>query len=383
MAGVLLLAFNLRIATSEIPPVLPDLPLGELGKSLLVTIPVVCFSLAAFAGPPLRQILGEERGLALVVALLCIALWLRPSLGVWSLIVGTVICGLSVAVMNVMMPTLVRRRFPHQIGVMTAAYSMALSIGAGLTAGLTIPIRNAVGGSVDWALALWAIPATAAVLLWLPQLRWPRPVATSGRWAFGFLGDSKAWQITLYFGLQSVVFYVLLSWLPTIYRDKGSDPATAGAVLGIVTGLGILGNFAAPIAASRLRDQRLVVLVASLITIVGLLGVIVAPLWAAYLWAALLGVGAGGSFSVTLLMLASSKRPPAESARLSSMAQGMGYLIAAAGPPLAGLLHAATHAWEAALVMVLAISVAQLAAGMFAAVSGPTKRIHGLEESRA
>jgi CP family cyanate transporter-like MFS transporter len=368
-AGVLLLAFNLRIATSEIPPVLPDLPLGDFGKSMLVTIPVLCFSAAAFAGPAIRARLGEERALLVMVGALLVGVALRPVWSVWSLFGGTVLCGLAVAVMNVLMPGLIRRRFSRHVGEMTAAYTMSLSIGSGLAAAFTIPIRVALGGSLEWALGLWAVPAALALVTWAPQLRRPPPAFIPGGMAFRLLRDRQAWQMTIYFGLQSMIFYTLLSWLPSIYRDKGTDPSTAGAVLGFVSAVGIVGNFAAPMVASRLRDQRFVVLATAGLTIAGLFGVLAAPTNTAFVWAALLGVGMGGSFSMVLMLLASSNRDPASAARLSSQAQGIGYLIAATGPFVAGQLHAATGAWQVPLVFTIGLSAVQMAAGLGAARS--------------
>lgn len=376
--GVVLLAFNLRIATSEIPPVLPDLPLGDTGKSLLVTIPVICFSLAAFAGPALRKRLGEERGLFAVLVALLIGVGLRPVWPGWSLLVGTIVCGLAVAVMNVMMPSLVRRRFPRRIGEMTAAYTMALSIGSGLAAGLTIPISKALGGSVQWALAVWALPAALALVIWTPQLRWRRPTEPVRGFALGLLRNRHAWQVTLYFGLQSMVFYTLLSWLPAMYRDKGTDPTTAGALLGILTAVGIVGNFTAPMVASRLGDQRLVVLGASGVTIAGLVGILLAPPQTALLWVIMLGVGASGSFSMSLLLMASRSRDAAFAARLSTMAQGLGYVIAACGPLVAGLVHIASRGWAVPLLVTIAISSAQLVFGLGAARPGGAQ--HGASQ---
>lgn len=365
--GVVLLAFNLRIATGEIPPVLPDLPLGDVGKSALVTIPVLCFSLAAFAGPSIRARLGEERALFVMGAALFVGVALRPVGPIWSLFAGTVLCGLAVAVMNVMMPGIVRRRFPGHVGEMTAAFTMALSIGAGLAAGFTIPIRTALGGSLAWALGVWALPAAVALVVWIPQLRVSRPAVQAGGVAIGLLRDRLAWLITIYFGLQSMVFYILLSWLPAIYRAKGTDPSTAGAVLGVVTAVGLVGNLAAPIVASRLRDQRAVVWATSGLTMAGLAGILVAPTQTALVWATILGVGTGGAFSMALLVLASGNRSATSTARLSSMALGLGYLLAAPGPFLAGLVHAASHSWQLPLIMTIGLSAVQLVAGLGAA----------------
>jgi CP family cyanate transporter-like MFS transporter len=364
-AGVVLLAFNLRIATSEIPPVLPDLAIGDVGRSVLATIPVLCFSLAAFAGPLVRSRLGEERALFVMASALLIGIVVRPVGPVWLLFAGTVLCGVAVAVMNVMMPGIVRRRFPRRVNEMTAAYTMALSTGAGLAAGLTIPIRTALGGSLPLALALWALPAAVALGLWIPQLSWSPPAHTQARGiAIGLLRDRLAWLITLYFGLQSMVFYILLSWLPAIYRAKGADPSTAGAVLGVVVAVGVVGNLAAPIMAARLRDVGVAMWATSGLTMLGLAGVLIAPTQTALVWACLIGVGTGGAFSIALLLLASGVRDAAAAARLSSMALGIGYLLAAPGPFLAGLIHAATQSWQLPLVLTIGVAAIQLAAGL-------------------
>ena len=370
----MLLALNLRLAVGEIPPVLRDLPLGDFGRSLLVTIPVLCFSAAAFAGPPLSARLGEERGLLVMCAALCAGIALRPWWPPGSLFAGTVMCGLSVAVMNVMMPSVLRRRFPRHMGEMTAAYTMSLSIGAALASGLTVPLVRALGGSVALALAVWAVPAAVAFGVWLPQLRSPLPGARAAGASIGLLRDLQAWQITLYFGLQSAVFYTLLSWLPTIYRDRGTSPTAAGAVLSVMAAVGILGNFGAPLLANRYGRPRLAVLVTGAATMIGLLGVLIAPSQLALLWAALLGIGTGGTFSVTLLLMASRAKDAVIAARLSSMAQGIGYLISALGPLSAGLLHTASGAWEVPLIAAICFCAAQVAAGVVATRPGVVAR---------
>ncbi len=363
----MLLALNLRIAVGELPPVLRDLSLDDFARSLLVTIPVLCFAIAAFAGPPLSARIGEERGLLVMCGALCVGIALRPWWGGASLFAGTVLCGLAVAVMNVMMPSVLRRRFPKHLGEMTAAYTMALSIGAGLAAGFTVPLVRVLGGSVAAALALWAIPAAVAFAVWLPQIRLPLPVQRSRGSSLGLLRDAQAWQITLFFGLQSAVFYTLLSWLPTIYRDNGTSAVFAGGVLSFMAAVGIAGNFAAPLLANRFGRPRLAVLTTSGLTLLGLTGVLLYPTGLAFLWATLLGVGTAGTFSVTLLLMASRGANAAVAARLSSMAQGIGYLISAVGPLAAGVIHAASHGWVLPLLAVIGIGVAQLVSGIGAA----------------
>ena len=369
-----MLALNLRIAVGEIPPVLRDLRLGEFERSLLVTIPVLCFSLAAFAGPPITARFGEERGLLVMCGALCVGLALRPWWSSASLFAGTVLCGLAVAVMNVMMPSVIRRRFASHVGEMTAAYTMALSIGAAVAAGLTVPIFVAMGGRIQPALAVWSLGAAVAFAIWLPQLRTARPAPRDRGTSLGLLRDLQAWQITLFFGLQSALFYILLSWLPTIYRDHGTSPSLAGAVLAVMSAVGIAGNLAAPVLAHRTGRARLVVALTSGVTIAGLAGVLLAPLAAPLLWATLLGIGTGGTFSLTLFLMASRAGDAALAARLSGMAQGIGYMISAVGPLSAGLLHSVSGGWTVPLVATIVLGAAQLAAGMGAARPGAVAR---------
>jgi MFS transporter, CP family, cyanate transporter len=369
-----LLALNLRVAVGEIPPVLRDLPLADFERSLLVAIPVICFSLAAFAGPPLSARLGEERALLLMCGALCVGLTLRPWWATLSLFSGTILCGLAVAVMNVMMPSVLRRRFPDHVGEMTAAYTMSLSIGSGLAAGLTVPLARAFGGSVSLALAIWAVPAAIAFAVWLPQLRWPRPGDRAAGSDIGLLRDWQAWQITVFFGLQSALFYTLLSWLPTIYRDLGTNPTSAGAVLGVLVAVGIVGNFAAPLLAQRTGNARAVVLGTSGLTALGLIGLLLAPTQAPFLWATLLGIGTGGTFSATLLLMATRAADAVIAARLSGMAQGIGYMISALGPLAAGLLHSVSGGWVLPIIVTIGVCGAQVAAGLGAARQGVVAR---------
>ena len=370
----MLLALNLRIAVGEIPPVLRDLPLTDFERSLLVTIPVVCFGLAAFAGPPLSARAGEERVLLVTCGLLCAGLALRPWWASASLFAGTIVCGVAVAVMNVMMPSVLRRRFPGHLGEMTGAYTMALSIGAAAASGLTVPVVSVLHGGVPGALAIWAVLPAAAFALWLPQLRLPRPLKPAGGSDIGLLRDVRAWHIALFFGLQSALFYSLLSWLPTIYRDHGTDAASAGGVLAWLTLVGIAGNFAAPQIATRFGRPRLAVLLTAGSSTLGVLGVLVAPTAAPLAWATLLGVGTAGTFSLTLLLMASRAHDSRIAARLSSMAQGLGYMISIAGPLGVGLVHSATRDWTAPLLVVLALGIATIASGLAAARPGVIAR---------
>jgi len=215
---------------------------------------------------------------------------------------------------------------------------------------------------------VWALPAILASVAWLPQLsRNDRPAEPSARnspvvrdlWR-----SPLAWQVTLFMGLQSLSYYVTLTWLPEILQAEGVGAARAGWLLGLSQAVAIVTMFSAPIIAGRRPSQRGIVAVAVSVSGAGALGLLVAGSAASILWVVLLGLGQGASFSLALTFLALRASDPKYAAALSGMAQSLGYLLAAAGPFLFGVLRDATGAWKVPLALLLAITVCLLIAGL-------------------
>jgi MFS transporter, CP family, cyanate transporter len=366
MAAIVLVALNLRIAITSVPPLLGTLGIGTLAQSLLLTTPIVCLGLGALAGPRLRLLLGEESAIFVLMAFLAAGIALRAFLPGWMLFPGTLICALSLSLANVLLPSLVKRRFPHRLGSVTAAYTTALTVGAGLAAGVAVPVLNAAHGSGRIALGVWALPAAAALLVWIPQLRVgkvPQPLSPHPDklriWKSGL-----AWQVTLFLGLSSLVFYGTFSWLPQVYLARGISSATTGYLLLFMSVVGITGSLVAPPLAARMRDQRLALVIVTATQMAGFLGMFLAPTRTAFLWAAIFGIGNGGTFSLSLLLIVLRSADEHVAARLSSMAQTGGYLIAAAGPLTLGVLHSLTHSWIPPMLFLVAASLACLFAGL-------------------
>ena len=267
-----------------------------------------------------------------------------------------------------LLPSLVKRRFPNRIGPMMAAYTMAMATGASLGSGLTALVLRAADGSIGAALGVWAIPALVALIAWLPQLSLSGQAggAAPGR-AIRIWQHPLAWHVLFFMGMQSLLYYGPLSWLPAIYRDRGVDAAEAGFLLMIFNGFGIVGNFAAPMIAARLPDQRPAVAATIVMTTIGLLGVLLAPTSTALLWAVVMGVAQGASLSLALLVIVLRSADGDVAAALSGMAQSGGYLIASTGPLVMGLLYTATGGWTVPLLFLLAVAALIWIPGMTAA----------------
>lgn len=370
--AVVLAGINLRPALAAVGPVLTEVraDLGLTGgtAAVLTALPVLGLGLLAPVAPALARRLGVEPVIALVLAVLGVGLLARVTGGTALLFAGTALAAGAIAVANVLLPALVKRHFPASTGTMMGVYTMSLTGSAALAAGTTAPLAEATGG---WRVGLgaWALPAALALLVWLPLARRPAapdPSAPPGAGASALRRDPLAWQVTFFFGLQSLTFYAVLSWLPTIYRDEGYGAVAAGAVLSGSALVQIPVTLLLPRWASRARVQWPHALGATLVTALGLGGVLLAPTAAPYLWAGLLGIGQGGAFAVALILVVLRSRGPADTAGLSAQAQSVGYVLAAAGPLLVGAVHDRTGSWTLPLLLLLVLLVPQAVAGLLA-----------------
>lgn len=368
---IALAAFNLRPALASVGPVLPelrrDLGLSGAGAAALTMLPLLCFAAFSSTAPRLARRFGIEPVVMVALVAIMIGLAERVLGGPSVLFTGTVLVGGAIAIANVLLPPLIQRDFPGRTGLMMGVYTASLSGSAAVAAGLTVPAGDAIGLGWRGALGCWALPAVVAAALWSPLLRAStRPPRRSGERSVSLLRNALAWQVTVFFGLQSMLFYAVLAWLPTIYREHGFSPAAAGFLLALCGFVQIPVTLLLPSVATRARNQVVLVAVATLLFGVGLAGVMVAPTAAPYLWAVLIGVGSGACFALALALFVLRSAHVRDTARLSAMAQTAGYVISACGPLLLGLVHEMTGSWTVALLTLLLLAVPQLVCGMLA-----------------
>lgn len=366
--GLILVGLNLRPALTSVSPMLIEigdsLGLGSLGQGILTTLPVLCLGLAAPLAPLGARRIGDEATILLALCVLAFALLVRPWTGTAGLFMGTALAGGCIGVLGVLLPGLVKRDFPNQVGVMTGLYVMALCAGASLAAGATEPLRLSFAGEWRWALAFWLVPAVVAGVVWLPQLRRPHtPIKRRVGDRTRLRSSALAWQVTLFMGLQSSLAYSVFGWLPAILQDRGLNQVDAGLMLSLSIIIQVITAIAAPWLGGRLRDQRGVVIGVMLVTWVGLLCCLYAPIDQIALWAIVLGLGQGGTFSMALTLLALRAADSRTAADLSGMAQGLGYMFAALGPLLVGMLHDLTGGWQSTGVLFSVIAIGALIAG--------------------
>ncbi len=391
LVGLVLVGMNLRPALSSLAPVLDQVSqtmgLSGTGAGVLTTLPVLCLGLAAPLAPRLGRSIGVEAAILAALLALAAALLLRSYAGLAGLYAGTAAAGACIGIMGVLLPGIVKRDFAEHVGALTGLYTMALCLGAALAAGATEPLRLWFSGLWRPALAFWLLPAIAAALVWTTQLYRAAPATRRARPASARLyRDALAWQVTLYMGLQSSLAYAVFSWLPSILQDRGLSEVAAGFALSVSILFQLISAFAAPWIGARCRDQRAVIATVICLTFAGLMGCIYAPIAGIWWWAAILGLGQGGAFSMALTLLVLRARDAESTAALSGMAQGVGYTLACLGPLFVGLLHDWTGGWAAVGVFLGAIAMAALTTGVAAGrdrvVRGPSDRAPGKPEGR-
>ncbi|MFJ3670452.1 MFS transporter [Streptomyces sp. NPDC090106] len=366
VVGFVLLSLNTRVAFGQIGPLAPLAGFSSATVSLLGLLPPLCMGAFAPLAAVVRRRFGEERGLWWAGLILVAGAVLRV-LGAAGLIAGTVVVGAATAVVNVIVPVLVRKRFPPERGgAMMGLYALSMGAGSALVAALVVPVARATG-SWQAAVGLAVVPAVLAAAGMAPQLRHRLPEVSAGAVAgAGSAGrrpvarTGLAWSLTAFFGVQTLAFYTLLAWLPSILVRAGLDSGAAGAGQAVLICGVAAGGFTAPVLAARRADQRPHVLATLLVCAAGLTGLVLAPAGGAMLWVVVLGVGLGAGQALPGVLYARRGRDHDHVTALSTMAQTGGFLLAATGPVLASVLHGATGTWTvplAALTVTLLLCV--------------------------
>jgi MFS transporter, CP family, cyanate transporter len=368
LIALLLIAANLRPSITGVGPLLKtiqdDLALSATAAGLLGSLPVLMF--AAFA--PLARLarqLGGERMLLAGLLVLLIGLLMRSEGHVATLFAGTVILSMGIASTNVLIPVLLKQHFPERVPALTTAYATIMASIAALASGIAVPLARWLPGGWQSSLASWALLAMIGIVFWLPNARAPEntghaPTSTTIQppWR-----TFVAWQVTAFMGLQSTVFYVAISWFPAILRDHGFSASAAGWLLTLYQAAALLAGLAVPMLIRRFKDQRGLAFCTSILGGLSVLGILVAPEQAMF-WMALLGAASGPSLILALTFMGLRARTPESAAALSLMAQGVGYLIAAFGPVVFGLIHDHTGGWTIGLAGVVAVTLVQGLCGL-------------------
>lgn len=378
-ATLLLTALNLRAAVTSVGAVLRDIQVGvgmsDAVAGVLTTLPVLCFGIVGLVAARLGRRIGTDRALVAALLLITVGLVVRavaPTTG-WILVTSLVALS-GMAIGNVLVPVTVKAWFPHAVGRYTGLYSLGIVVGTAVPVAVTVPLAE-LGGGWRFGLGIWAVPAALALVPWLVLSRrsrgFARPTPAEGivGGASGVRRSVKAWALMVFFGVQSMEAYVAMGWLPSIFQDAGISAARAGLLTALTMVLAVPVALVVPSLAARRPDQRGWVVALTVASVLGYLGLWLAPGRAPVLWSLFLGVGLG-AFPLALLLIGLRARSPQTTSELSSLVQGWGYLLAATGPLGIGVLHDITGGWDLPLLALLVLLLPKLIAGWIAGAPG-------------
>lgn len=360
--GVICIASTLRMPLTVVGPIISfireDLGISNVLAGFLTTIPLLAFAIISPFAPVVARKLGLELTLFLSTILLALGIVLR-SLGTTSLLVfGTMLIGVAIAFGNVLIPGLLKLKFPYHVGLLMAFFTMSMNLTAGLGAGISYPIAQT---SLGWqgALAIALILVVLTILIWIPQLRFnkPEPIVKKTKERSPLWKSPVTWAVTGAMGLQSLLFYTTAAWIPEIYISQGLAADRAGWMFSIMQFSQVPMALAVPIIASKMTSQRPLVLMFTAFYLLGFVGVVMEWTSLGVLWMILLGLAGGASFALAMMFFTLRTRTAFEAADLSGFAQSLGYLFAAIGPILFGYLHDLFVGWNIAGWLFVVVAV--------------------------
>ncbi|APW15762.1 TPA: CynX/NimT family MFS transporter [Salmonella enterica subsp. enterica serovar Chester] len=371
IAGILMIATTLRVTFTGAAPLLEtirsDYGLSTAQTGLLTTLPLLAFALVSPLAAGIARRFGMERSLFAAMLLICAGIALRSLPSATLLFAGTAIIGCGIALGNVLLPGLIKRDFSQHVARLTGAYSLTMGAAAALGSALVVPLALHGFGWRGALLMLMLFPLLA-LLIWLPQWRTTRSANLSSSRALherGIWRSPLAWQVTLFLGLNSLIYYVIIGWLPTILISHGYSEAQAGSLHGLLQLATAAPGLAIPLILHRFNDQRWIAALVSLLCAVGAAGLWFVP-GQAVIWTLLFGFGSGATMILGLTFIGLRASSAHQAAALSGMAQSVGYLLAACGPPVMGKLHDASGSWYLPLSGVTVLAIIMAIFGLYA-----------------
>src|SRR5699024_1257703 len=376
--GVIFVAFNLRPAITSVGPLIgtirDDIGFANWSVALLTSLPLIAFAIMSPIAPKLANKFSNEMTLVIGLFVLIIGISLRSMSVVFLIFFGTLCIGLGIAICNVLLPGVIKEKFPAKVAIMTSIYTTSMSIFATTASGVSIPLSEGLGLGWQLALLIWVVPAAIGVIIWLIVYKRNNRLADAEPMKFfetqkgsGIWKSNLAWKVALFMGFQSFIFYVTISWLPELLMDGGMEQATAGYMLSYFQFLGIPVSFIIPIIAIKMQSQRLLVIVINVLYVIGIICLLMeSSFWVIIFAITLIGIASSANFALSLSFLSMRAKNAKDAAELSGMAQSIGYILAAIGPMFIGFIYDITHAWTIPLLLLIILAFIIIYVGMSA-----------------
>lgn len=373
--GIILIGFNLRPAITSVGPLLgiirDEIGLANWSAGTITSLPLIAFAIMSLLVPKIGKRLGNMQAILIGLIVLLVGIGIRSTPLTATLFIGTAIVGIGISIMNVLLPAVIKEKYPNKVGEMTSIYSTSMVIFAAAGSGVSVPLAKNLGLGWEYSLLFWGLLVLIGIVVWSivikqnksspdKEIQLKTNITQSGKvWK-----SSLAWQVSIFMGLQSLIFYVIISWLPEMLHDFGFSIVAAGWLVSYAQFVSLPATFLAPILAGKFSNQRGIVLGIGMLYLIGFTGLLIGgPLSLLVLWVTLIGIASGGSISLALAFLGMRSRNAQQASELSGMAQSIGYVLAASGPLLIGLLFDITNSWTIPIIVIIGINILMIIFG--------------------
>ncbi len=366
--GIILISINLRTSIASVGPLIPfireDLGISNGLAGFLTTLSLITFAIFSLFAPSLGKKLGHGKAIFLGISLLSIGVVIRVLGGIELLYLGTALTGIGIVTANVLMIPFFKARIPEQIGLMTALLSTGMSLFAAIASGVSVPLAEDLGLGWRGSLVSWVVLMLLALIVWIPQLK-PHSTQQTGsaKQAKNVWKSRLAWQVTLFMGAQSVMYFTMITWLPDMLIARGMSPVNAGIALSYMQLISLIGTFFAPNLLMRLKQQSGVVLTVGIGYLVGYGALFISNELVTFAALTIIGIGSGASLSIAYTLISMRTAEDLTTAKLSGMVQSAGYVLAALGPLVFGISLDLFNNWNILIWFLLAMTVQFIAFG--------------------
>ncbi len=368
--SIVLIALNLRIPITSVGPdfrmIESQYSLSAAVAGIITTIPLLVFAVLSPIVPGISAKIGYGRLMTLALVFIGLGEIVRSFLGEVGLFLGTFIIGAGIATTSVLIPSVLKHRFPNKVGPMTSIYVSCMNIIGGIGVWATIPISKCLGWTWQPTLSIWIIFALIAIVFWLPfygqHIEPETEEVVSNKkpiWRF-----PVAWWVSLFLGVQSVVSYAFITWLPSIVESKGMTQEFATDVTFVFLVFTIPASLVVPILCSKLKSQSWLMIGLSVVYLFGLGMFLYADTHITIMTSVgLVSLATGGCISSALLFFVLRSATAKRTTQLSGLAQSIGYLFGAIGPMLMGAMYDHYHSWNQAIIAMIVISLLLVVSG--------------------
>jgi CP family cyanate transporter-like MFS transporter len=367
--GIILISINLRTSIASVGPLIPfireDLGISNGLAGFLTTLSLLTFAVFSLFAPSIGKKLGHGKAIFLGILLLAVGVVVRVLGGIELLYIGTALTGIGIVIANVLMIPFFKARLPEKIGLMTAILSTGMSLFAAVASGISVPLAVDLGLGWRGSLASWVVLMVLALVVWIPQMSSRRSGHQGDLLKAKNVWKSKlAWQVTLFMGAQSVMYFTMVTWLPDMLIARGMTPVKAGIALSYMQLISLIGTFFVPNLLIKLKEQSNVILIVGVGYLIGYSALFIQNEVVAFAALTIIGIGSGASLSIAYTLISLRSAEDLTTAKLSGMVQSAGYILAALGPLVFGISLDLFDNWDILIWFLLIMSVQFIGFGL-------------------